>query len=280
MDTTTLSSELYRIGAAASDLGVLEWVRRFVSAAGLAVVAFRLLDLGRWMQIAVVALVVLGAHAAQAQPLTSEDETNQRLHFLESHLAAEAAQARAWEAGWSVVDVSGVGYGAYQIAQQTNRAELAEGIVGTAKSVIGVVTLAATPLKTARGARELRERSGVSPEERLDQLVVAERLLRQNAAESDIRYAWQAHVISLALNLVGGVVVWIAGDFWKGAQSAAIGAAVGEVQIWTRPWKAKRDLREYRLQFGGMASTGASRPTRLVAAPSVRLSATGLQVAF
>jgi len=78
---TTLGAELYRIGAAATDVGMLEWVRRFVSAAGLVVVFVRLLGLGRWMQIAVVLLVVLGAHAAQAQPVTGEDEAKQRPHF-------------------------------------------------------------------------------------------------------------------------------------------------------------------------------------------------------
>ena len=59
--------------------------------------------------------------------------------------------------------------------------------------------------------------------------------------------------VSLALNLLGGAVIWIAGDVKRAGQSTGIAVAASEVQLWTLPWGAKRHAREYRREFGGFA---------------------------
>jgi hypothetical protein len=192
------------------------------------------------------------ARIAAAQEL-SEDEVERRLHFLESRLRAETSQARWYEGSWSMLYVGGLGFGAYQIAQADSNAAMAEGIVGASKSVLGAATLVLQPLKTARTTRELDEGTAGAGGPRDQRLALAESLLRRNAKEVEIRYAWQPHVISLALNLVGGAIIWIAGDFRRAAQSTGIAIAFGELSIWSRPWGAKRDLREYRREFGGFA---------------------------
>jgi hypothetical protein len=209
-----------------------------------------------------------------------EDDVERRLHFLESRLKAEATQARWYEAGWSLVYVGGLGYGAYQIAQAETNGALAEGIVGASKSVIGAAGLALQPLKAARGTRELDEGADAAAAPRDQRLALAESLLRRNAREADIRYAWQPHVISLVLNLVGGAIIWIAGDLSRAAQSTGIALAVGELSIWTRPWGAKRDLREYKRDFGGLAFEKPARTPTVVTGPSVRLTASGAQLIF
>jgi hypothetical protein len=229
--------------------------------------------------IAMMVLLAGTARIAVAQEL-GEDDVERRLHFLESRLKAEASQARWYEAGWSMVYVGGLAYGAYQIAQAETNGALAEGIVGASKSVIGAAGLALQPLKAARGTRELDEGAAATSGQRDQRLALAESLLRRNAKEADIRYAWQPHVISLLLNLVGGAIIWIAGDLPRAAQSTGIALAVGELSIWTRPWGAKRDLREYKRDFGGFAFEGAPRPTTVASRPAVRVGATGVQLTF
>ena len=123
MDNEILT-DLYRMGSAATDAGVLDWLRALVfSGAFLAILRS---TLGR--SLAAMLAVLALTHAAVAQPAgQSDDEVERRLHFLESKLAAEQSQARWYEAGWSMVYVGGVGYGAYQMGTaDDDKAAMAE----------------------------------------------------------------------------------------------------------------------------------------------------------
>jgi hypothetical protein len=211
------------------------------------------------------------ARGALAQPLDG-DQVEERLRFIESRLKSEAVQARTWEAGWSMVFIGGLAYGSYQIAESRTSAELTEGVVGASKSVLGAVGMGLAPLKTSRGTHELDGIADDGSADRRQRLRLAESLLRRNAQESDQRYAWKPHVLALALNLLGGIAICIAKDLPRAAQSTGIAIAVGELQLWTQPWQAKRDLRQYRERFGGMAEASASRPSVRVSASSVQLT--------
>jgi len=239
-------TELYKMGSAATDAGLLDWLRTIVLSGAL----FAILRSTVGRSVAAMFAVLTLARVASAQPM-SEFEVEQRLQFLESKLAAEQSQGRWYEAGWSMVYVGGVGYGAYQLGTTNNdKAAMADGIVGISKSLVGAGTLVLNPLKAGHSLRDLEE---CKCSEAAQRLALAESLLRRNAKESDLRYAWQPHVISLALNLLGGAIVWIAGDLKRAGQSTGIAVAVGEVQLWTLPWGAKRHAREYQREFGGFA---------------------------
>ena len=216
---------------------------------------------------------------AQEETATNDDlHVDERLRFIAARLKSEAVQARTWEAGWSIVYVGGLGYGSYQLAHARNAAADTEAAVGIGKSLIGGITMGLFPLKASRGAHELD--ASPAADGSLARLDLAESLLRRNAAEADLRYAWQPHVFSLLMNLVGGAAIWIAGDFKRAAQSTGIAIAVGELQIWTQPWQAKSDLREYRRRFGA-SGTSAYRAQQLAATkPAVHVSATSLAVTF
>jgi hypothetical protein len=273
-----LLQELSRIGAAAGDVGALEWIRRFFTSGALTALVFVISLARRWLVLGLGMLSMLFG-VAHAQEQRSEEEVDARLQFLEVRLKAEAPQARAWEYGWSIVDISGVGYSVYQLSQANTRSQTAEGVVGAAKSLGGVVGIAFTPFHATKGAHELDGVPDLTPDERERRMLLAESLLRRNAHEADIRYAWKPHFFNALINLAAGGIVMAFGDWQRGLQSAGLGIAVGEIQIWTQPWKAKRDLREYRMQFGGLASTQAKAPTSAAAA-SVKAGPTGLQVTF
>jgi hypothetical protein len=246
MDKDALT-DLYRIGSAATDAGLLDWLRTLVLSG--AFVALVRSTFGRALTAILVVMTL--AQAAVAQPAgLSNEEIERRLHFLDGKLAAEQSQARWYEGGWSLVYIGGVGYGAYQLGNAgDDKAAIAEGIVGISKSLIGAGTLVLKPLKAGHSLRDLYGHES-DPAQRL---ALAESLLERNAKESDLRYAWQAHVIALALNLLGGAVIWIAGDLERAGQSTGIAIAAAEVQLWTLPWSAKRHVREYRREFGGFA---------------------------
>jgi hypothetical protein len=231
--------------------------------------------IGRVIAALVLTLI---ANRVEAQEATSDD-VEQRLHFIENRLQAEAVQARAWEGGWAIVDVAGFGYGLYQIGSANSHPARVDGLIGASKSVIGVVGVALGPLHASQGAHPLDTLSEATLEEQEKKLAMAEKLLLRNAEEADIRFSWKPHVISLALNIVGGVIVWASGDFRRGAESAAIGSAVGELTILTRPWKPKKDLSDYRRQFGGLAA-GAESTTQKPASVALRVGPTGMQLAF
>jgi hypothetical protein len=66
----------------------------------------------------------------------------------------------------------------------------------------------------------------------------------------------------------------------RAAQSTGLALAFGELSIWTRPWSARRDLREYRQRFGGLASVSAAPRPLLAAQPTLHVGATGMRLTF
>jgi hypothetical protein len=201
-----------------------------------------------------LALLLLLAQPVRAQYVPSEEEIDARLRFLTEKLDGGVRNNLAWYAGWSsfygvaiVVQLGRLGYA-------VDDAERADLIVSASKATIGVVSRLVRPPHAIYGTRELRGMRERTAEERWRKVVRAESLLARNAKESDERYSWLAHTINLALNIGGGLIVWLGyHDFARGAGSAAVGIAVGEVQIWTQPWRAKRDWQDYQRRFGARA---------------------------
>ena len=76
-------------------------------------------------------------------------------------------------------------------------------------------------------------------------VAVGERLLRRGAERAQTRYSWSRHLLGIATNLLGGAVIWSLGDGHDALQSTLTGIAVGEAQIWSEPWRATGDLRDY-----------------------------------
>jgi hypothetical protein len=76
-------TNLYRMGSAATDAGLLDWLRTIVLSGAFLAILRSTLGRGLAAMLAVLTL----AHVAVAQPLgPSDDEVERRLHFLESKL--------------------------------------------------------------------------------------------------------------------------------------------------------------------------------------------------
>ncbi len=207
-----------------------------------------------------VALFLLAGHAsAQDVSGPSDREVTRRIEFLQGALDAGRPAADLWWDGWLI------GYGAATFGQivgqygthdEKTKQDLLVGAVTTGLGAIGQL---AYPLDAGRLAAQLRAMPDSTPEARQAKLAAAERFLRRSAAQEELGRSWRAHAISGAVNLAAGLVIWRHYD--RPARDAlltfALGQLVSELQIFTQPTKAVRDLREYesRSDFGRV--TGA-----------------------
>jgi hypothetical protein len=206
----------------------------------------------------VLVLVGLLTSAAGAdEPIADEPiadaadlDVQERLKFIEQRLDGQVVGAEAWTWSWTTFNMAGGIVQSYRAAGTGNEAERTDQIIAAAKAALGIVARLARPLQARRGAAELRGLPAATPDERARQLALAELLLRRNARESGRRYTWLPHVLNVALNATGAVIVWAVHAAPEVAwQSAAIGIAVGEVTIWTQPYRPAMDLGAYQRRF-------------------------------
>jgi hypothetical protein len=218
-------------------------------------------------------------------PDLSDEELDARAQFLERRLRRDVKLLALWQVGYSVVYGGGFLYQAGNAVTAGSTAERADFVVGTVKSFVGLVTRLAQPPRALVGVRPLLALPNTTRLDRVNRLLAAEALLRADARESDRRYHWLPHTLNALLNLAGGLIVWLGyHDLSRAAESTGIGFAVGELQIWTRPWQGKRAWAEYRRAYGATATSMAGIPERTSRAPTrtggVKLSATSLELTF
>jgi hypothetical protein len=195
-----------------------------------------------------------------------EQEQRERIHFIQGRLKKQMPEVMAWHVGWTTFYGLGLLVQSGRAVIATSDAEVADNVVGSVKAAIGVVARLARAPDTIKGAHEMERLPEDTPEQRAHKLLVAERLLRRNAEECDRRYNLWAHGLNLALNIAGGLIIGLAyGDRDRALISAGVGIAVGELSIWSQPWRAKRDLTDYRRRFVtglGRAPLPAATPAR------------------
>ena len=125
-------------------------------------------------------------------------------------------------------------------------------IVDATKSGVATLqtlTLLRDPLPANVGAQPMRDVAGDDRAARLERLAVGERQLLASAQRAETRYSLRRHLLVLGGNLLGGAAILALGDADDALQSTLIGTAIGEAQIWSQPWRAPGDLRDYRATF-------------------------------
>ena len=195
----------------------------------------------------------------------SPAETDARLGFLEQRLDDGRFSAQAWQYGWTGIFGVGLVAGAAQAVLADDGDERVYQIVGTVKSAGALAQMLTDPLPARLGADPLRAVPGATLEGRQQRLALGERQLVENAARAESRYSWRRHAEGVTTNLIGGAVIYALGDSTDAMISTLSGILVGELQIWTQPWRATSDLADYRASFPStMASRGLDwqlRPT-------------------
>jgi len=180
----------------------------------------------------------------------SDSEVTERLDFLIERLDSGRDYAWWWWTGWTAFYGLGVVVEGMRAGLTDHEARRAQYIVGSVKAVGGVAVLLLRPPEAKDGADDVRALPHSTPDDRRRQLAVAERQLHTNAELSDRRYSWLRHAINLGVNAAGGVIIAQGfDDPSRGARSAGVGAAVGELSIWTQPWWPPHDWEEYQRRF-------------------------------
>lgn len=179
----------------------------------------------------------------------SDAEIASRLSFLEERLDAGRGTARAWQYGWTGIYATTLAFGVGQAIAADDGDTRVASLVGAVKSAGALGSLVADPLPARLGADPLRAVPAEDRRGRLERLAVGERQIRANAADALSRYSWQRHLEGVTVNLIGGAVIWAFGDPTDALVSTLSGIAIGEAQIWSQPWRASRDLDDYRAAF-------------------------------
>ena len=227
-------------------------------------------------------MLAIGAAAPLAAdeieiPFELEDlspaETEARLGFIERRLDEGQLSAQVWQYGWTGVFGVGMVAGAAQAAMADDGDERVYQIVGAVKSAGGLAQMLTDPLPARLGAEPLRKVPDGTPEGRLQRLALGERQLIDNAARAESRYSWRLHLEGVTTNAIGGAVIYALGDSTDALVSTLSGILVGELQIWTQPWRAISDLDDYRAAF---PSTMASRGIEWQLRPTLH----GVEMAF
>jgi hypothetical protein len=206
--------------------------------------------------------------AAPSTPATaprlalSDAELAARLDFLQERLDAGRASALAWQWGWTAVYTTSFALNFAQAVQADDGDDRVRAIVDAAKSglaTVQTVTLLRDPLAASLGGQPMRDVPGDDRPARLERLALGERQLLTSATRAETRYSLRRHAVTIGANLLGGAAIYALGDAGDAVRSTLIGLAVGEAQIWSQPWRATADLREYRENFSDMA-VGAREP--------------------
>lgn len=208
---------------------------------------------------AVVTVCILAgcAVAEEARDLSDREATG-RIEFIQNALDEGWGNADLWWYGWLA------GYGALTAdeivvhSRSHTEKQKQDALVNAVTSAFGVVGQFAMPLDVGRFAMRLRALPADTPEARRAKLAEAEGFLCRSAAQEEFGRSWKVHAISGAVNL--GIGLLMRFHYKRPASDAftafAVGQLVSEVQIFTQPMKAVRDLREYE-QRSDLEHTGS-----------------------
>ena len=207
---------------------------------------------------------VAGVAAAQDARNASDVEVTNRLAYIQGSLDGGRKAANLWRNGW-LVGYSAATFG--QIAAQTGSQsdkQKQDLLVGAATTGLGVIGQLAFPLDAGFLADQLRAMPGDTPEARRAKLASAESFLRRSAAQEELGRSWKTHAIAGVVNLAAGLVIWRHYDrpARDGLLTFALGQFVSEVQIFTQPTKAVRDLRDYERRSDFEHAAAAAGPQR------------------
>jgi hypothetical protein len=196
------------------------------------------------------------------------DELSARLDFLEERLEAPRLHARVWWWGWlsfysAGAVAQGVRIALVDPADEDAAAQRADLTVSMVKAIGGVISLVALPLNAMDGAEEMRRVEGIGPEADLLRLYAGEEALEENARESERSFSWLRHALLVAVNVAGGLIIWLGyDDLERAAINTGVGIAIGELAIWTQPWEPRASYREYQAYQALIASGRSEARTR------------------
>ncbi len=195
-------------------------------------------------------LLLCTAQAARADEKDGCPDADARIAFVGERLDADAHGARVWMWGW------GLGYTGLALGQaglaltRDDEGERVELYVGAAKSVLGLVPVLLVRSPALHDAGTLKVRAAGGGSDRCAVAAEAGEMLERSAADEAFARSFLAHTANVLVNGGGMLIVGLGYDRWvTGALGAAVGIAIGEVNIFTRPTAALRGRADYAARW-------------------------------
>ena len=182
---------------------------------------------------------------------TSACDTNSgaRLQWLVERLDQRSPYADLWWKGWLGIYTTGAVLQGVRAGIEHDQGHRADYVVSAVKAVGGVTRLALSQPTARLGADPLRGERITSEAACRQRVEHGEALLGDAAQESERRWDWKAHLVNVAVNFGGAVIVTEGFEENDGWASAGVGIAVGEAMLWSHPWTGGSDVEEYQQRF-------------------------------
>lgn len=216
--------------------------------------------------IIIVLLITPRASLSGQTASLSEEEIDQRLAFIEQRLNAGKPSARRWQYGWSGVFAANAAFRGYMAIKSNNGDNQVSHTVDALKAAGALALLLFRPLPAIDGAEPLEAMPAKTREQKIVRLQAGESLLETNAQRARERTSWSRHLLAIGVNLVGSTAILALGDAKDAVKSNITGIAISQAQIWSQPWRAIDDLKDYEEQFP-TTPTAASRSWELSSIP-------------
>lgn len=192
----------------------------------------------------------------QFSPLCAQNEIpdsliTQRLQFIKNTLEMDKISTKRWWYGWQIpYSAATIGQGIYYFSKNDERSRQNMAL-GAATTLLGAVGQFITPLTPGKEPERLNSIPGSTRIERLNKLVMAEKLLKECAMREKLAGSWENHAICSTINLGGALITWLGfkRTVWDGIGYFALNSAITEAQIWTQPTLAKRNYRKYLQKY-------------------------------
>jgi hypothetical protein len=184
------------------------------------------------------------------QPL-SDSLVTERLHTIEQMLSKGKTNANAWWYGWLIgYSTATVGQGVVMISSSSRntRQDMA---LGAATTLLGAAGQLISPMVPANAPEKLDNVPEYTPEERMNKLMDAEKLLKQSAEREKSGRSWQEHALCGVVNISSGLITWFGfhRNALAGFENFALNTVITEVQIFSQPTQAMKDYNTYLRKY-------------------------------
>ena len=178
---------------------------------------------------------------AGAQGAFSSRTNTERFAFVQSHLAHEARATRTWTWVWFGIN-GAVSVGSFATLPLTPRHLRPENVVGAIASALSAATYFVFPVSVDAPVNPTQ-----ADAPSCEELARAEQALVTGAASETFGRSAFSHILVFSLAAVPGLVLGLGYHDWTGAALLfGVGAALGEVGIWTQPTGVIAALDDYR----------------------------------
>ena len=167
-------------------------------------------------------------------------------------LKVQASSARLWWGAWTSIFGGFALYNMvpamlnitpFPLEQATPQVLWTNGV----KSLLGTANMFIRPYSSLNASDDF-ERALKDPNIPLSETVRrGERSLIEAVREKKRRFGIFRHLSSVMVNAIGGLILYFGYDDLRGAlRTSALGIVSSQIYIWTQPWSADRDLRNYQ----------------------------------